>query len=282
MIIAVASGKGGTGKTTVALSLAAAFDSPIQLLDCDVEEPNLHLFLRGAVQEEETVTVLVPVVDKSLCTSCGDCSEFCAYNAIACFEHRQPIIFQELCHSCGGCSKVCSRGAIREVTRRVGTIKKIQTDGAISLIEGRLDVGQASAVPVIQAVKAHLHNDLPAILDAPPGTSCPVVATLKGADFVLLVAEESSFGLHDLKLSVDMVRSLDIPFAVLLNRESTDSSLIRTFCSQEQIQLLLGIPEDRRIAEACSRGELLLDALPEYRPRFQTLLSKLNTGKYHE
>jgi MinD superfamily P-loop ATPase len=272
MMLAIASGKGGTGKTTVAVNLARVFDRPLQLLDCDVEEPNGHLFLPGDLLSEETVTIPVPQVDESLCDGCGECGRFCAYHAIVSYGAK-PLVFAEMCHGCGGCMLVCPRQAIREVPRRIGVIEK-RKSGDIVLLTGRLDVGQAMAPPLIRAVKNRLNQDMHAILDAPPGTSCPVIVTMRGADFILLVTEPTPFGLHDLKLAVDMVCELRIPFGVVVNRVGSGDDRVHVFCRQEGIPILLEIPDDRRIAEAYSRGQLIVEALPEYRGLFQSLIKK--------
>jgi MinD superfamily P-loop ATPase len=270
MILTVASGKGGTGKTTVSVNLARVFGSPGQLLDCDVEEPNSHLFLKGKLRDREIASIQVPEVDESRCDACGECGRFCQYHAIALIGPT-PLIFPELCHGCGGCEKVCPRGAISERDRRIGVVETVETDG-VTLIQGRLDVGVAMAPPLIRAVKSRLQRGVPAILDAPPGTSCPVIATLRGADFVALVTEPTPFGLHDLKLAVDMVKELGIPFGAIINRVGIGDDRVHTFCGEKKIPVLLEIPDDRRIAEAYSRGELVIDALPEYRSLFSTLL----------
>jgi MinD superfamily P-loop ATPase len=272
MILAVASGKGGTGKTTLSVNLAREFGSAVRLLDCDVEEPNDHLFLQGTTIKEETVTIPIPQVDESLCDSCGECGSFCAYHAIVSFGTK-PLVFPEMCHGCAGCVLVCPKKAIHEVDKRIGVVETIQKEN-ITLIRGCLDVGVAMAPPLIRAVKARLEKGQPAILDAPPGTSCPVIATLRGSDFVLLVTEPTPFGLHDLKLAVDMVRELKMPFGVVVNRVGIGDDRVHVFCRQERIPILLEIPEDRRIAEAYSRGELIVDALPEYRRFFQSLIEK--------
>ncbi|MBN1504696.1 MAG: ATP-binding protein [Candidatus Eisenbacteria bacterium] len=269
MIVAVASGKGGTGKTTVAVNMARVLGSDVQLLDCDVEEPNAHLFLKGAALKEETACIPIPEVDESLCDGCGECGRFCEYKAIVSFGAK-PIVFPDMCHGCGGCMKVCPRKAIREVDRRVGVVETARS-GNITLIQGRLDVGEAMAPPLIRAVKARLRNGTPAILDAPPGTSCPVITTVRGADFVVLVTEPTPFGLHDLRLAVDMVRELRIPFGVVVNRVGIGDDRVHAYCRGEDIPVLLEIPDDRRIAEAYSRGNLIVDALPEYQGLFRGL-----------
>ncbi len=270
MIIAVASGKGGTGKTTVSVNLARTVGSHVQLLDCDVEEPNAHLFLRCAETAGDIVTIPIPEVDESLCNGCGECGRFCRYHAIVSFGST-PLVFPELCHGCGGCALVCPRGAIREAGRRIGVVETMETDG-ITLIQGRLDICVAMAPPLIRAVKARVSNATTTILDAPPGTSCPVITTLRGSDFVVLVTEPTPFGLHDLRLAVDMVRELAIPFGVVVNRMGVGDDRVHRFCREQGIPILLEIPDDRRIAEAYSRGELLVDALPEYGSHFATLL----------
>jgi MinD superfamily P-loop ATPase len=241
----------------------------VRLLDCDVEEPNDHLFLKGTPRGEETVTIPVPQVDESLCDGCGECGRFCEYHAIVSFG-TTPLVFPEMCHGCGGCAKVCPKKAIRETGQRIGVVETMES-GNVTLIQGRLDVGVAMSPPLIRAVKARLRNGVPAILDAPPGTSCPVIATLRGADFVVLVTEPTPFGLHDLKLAVDMVRVLRIPFGVVVNRVGIGDDRVHAFCGDEGIPILLEIPDDRRIAEAYSRGELIVEALPEYRAHFERL-----------
>jgi len=280
MIIAVASGKGGTGKTMVSVNLAEAFDSDVQLLDCDVEEPNAHLFLPGVDQREEAVFLQVPEVDDCLCVACGECARFCAYNAIACFGDH-TLVFPEMCHGCGGCAKVCRGKAIRETRHRIGAVTTRQA-GRIALVQGRLAVGAALSPPVIRAVKRHLRNGGLAILDAPPGTSCPAIATLQGADFALLVAEPTPFGLHDLRMAVDVVRQLSVPFGVIVNRIGIGDGRVHSYCRDAGIPVLLEIPEDRRVAEACSRGEAILDAMPEYRHGFERLARRLRDGQAGE
>ena len=281
MILAVASGKGGTGKTTVSVNLARSIGSAVQLLDCDVEEPNAHLFLRGRQTGTDVVSIPIPEVDESLCDACGECGRFCRYHAIVSFG-SSPLVFPELCHGCGGCTLVCPRGAIREVGRRVGVVETQEVDG-MTLVQGRLDIGVAMAPPLIRAVKSRLKNkSTTVILDAPPGTSCPVIATLRGSDFVLLVTEPTPFGLHDLRLAVDMVRELGIPFGVVVNRMGIGDNRVHVFCREQEIPVLLEIPDDRRIAEAYSRGELVVEALPEYLSHFATLLWNIRDSRRSE
>jgi MinD superfamily P-loop ATPase len=273
MILAVASGKGGTGKTTVSVNLAKVYGAGIQLLDCDVEEPNAHLFLEGVVRGSEVVAIPIPRVDETLCNGCGECGRFCEYHAIVSFG-TVPLVFPEMCHGCGGCAMVCPEKAIVEIDKRIGVVETIDA-GSITLIQGRLDVGLPMAPPLIRAVKTRLRSDVPAILDAPPGTSCPVIATLRGADFVLLVTEPTPFGLHDLTLAVDMIRELRIPCGVVVNRVGIGDDRVHAFCKEKDIPVLGEIPDDRRIAEAYSRGKLVVDALPEYRGSFEKLLESI-------
>lgn len=273
MILAVASGKGGTGKTTVSVNLARVFGGEIQLLDCDVEEPDAHLFLKGIAQGAEVAGIPVPEVDEPLCDGCGECARVCEYHAVVCFGTK-PMFFAEMCHGCGGCLLVCPRRAIRERVRRIGVVETVKSRN-VTLVQGRLDVGVALVPPLVRAVKARLRPTLPAILDAPPGTSCPVIATLRGSDFVLLVTEPTPFGLHDLRLAVEMVRTLGIPFGVVVNRVGAGDGRVHDYCRESGVPILLEIPDDRRIAEAYSRGEVAVEALPEYREPFRALLEKV-------
>lgn len=275
MRIAIASGKGGTGKTTVSVNLARTLGVSVQLLDCDVEEPNAHLFLAGDKVKEEIVTIPIPQVDEALCDGCGECGKFCQYSAIITLG-KTPLIFPEMCHGCGGCTRVCPPKAISEVGRRIGVVETRRSEN-ITLIGGRLDVGVAMAPPLIRAVKERLQNNMPAVLDAPPGTSCPVIAAIRDADLVLLVTEPTPFGLNDLSLAVDMVRELKIPFGVIVNRMGSGDDRVRRYCEKEDIAILLEIPDDRKIAESYSRGILMVDALPEYRNLFQSLIAKITT-----
>ena len=273
MIIAIASGKGGTGKTTVSVNLAKVFGEGIQLLDCDVEEPNVNLFLSANLLHEETTNIRIPKVNPVRCDACGDCSDFCEFNAIV-MAGKKVLIFPELCHGCGGCALVCTKRAIREVDSRIGTVETLLA-GGITLVQGRLDVGVSSTPPLVDSVKQKIQANHHAILDAPPGTSCPAVATLRDTDYVLLVTEPTPFGLHDLRLAVAMVRQIGIPFGVVINRYGIGDDRVHRYCQQEGIKMLLEIPDDRRIAEAYSCGEILVDALPEYRELFEQLRDSL-------
>ena len=275
MKIVIASGKGGTGTTTLAANLARTMNSAVQLLDCDVEEPNAHLFLAGVKVGEEVVSIPIPVLDESLCDGCGKCSEFCEYNAIVTLG-KEPLIFAEMCHSCGGCTLICPPKAISETPRRIGVIETMESEN-VRLVMGRLDVGVALAPPLIRAVKKRIKDELPAIIDAPPGISCPAITAVRDTDMVLLVTEPTPFGLNDLLPAVETVRVLKIPFAVVVNRTGSGDDRVHRYCARENIPVLLEIPDDRRIAEASSRGVLMVDALPAYRQLFQELIEKISS-----
>jgi MinD superfamily P-loop ATPase len=265
MRIAIASGKGGTGKTIVATNLAAILaqdDHPVTYLDCDVEAPDGHIFLKPEIAHCETVSVPIPEVNETLCTRCGRCGEFCQYSAIVCLGNA-VLTFPDLCHGCGGCRLVCPEGAIREVPRPIGEIER-GAAGAVQFVQGRLRIGQPVVAPLIRAVKRHLPRTGIAILDAPPGNSCPVVETIRDTDLVLLVAEPTPFGLHDLRLAVETVRQTRLPHAVVINRAGPGGGDVRRYCDRAGIPILLEIPEDRWIAETYSRGELAIRAVPAY------------------
>jgi len=277
-IVAVASGKGGTGKTTLATNLAwvaAADHHDVWYLDCDVEEPNGHLFLKPQIERSEPVTVAVPEVDVEKCTLCGKCGEICQYSAIVCVGQK-VLTFHELCHSCGGYWLVCPEGAIREVAREVGVVEQGRS-GAVHFVHGRLRIGEARATPAIRAVKQHVPEKGLAILDAPPGTSCPVIETIRGCDHVLLVTEPTPFGLHDLQLAVETVRALRLPMSVVINRSDVGDARVRNYCLDQGIEVLAEIPDDRRVAESYSRGQIAADGLPEYKDRFLEMHERLQS-----
>ena len=273
MIISIASGKGGTGKTTVATNLAVSLESSVQLMDCDVEEPNAHLFIQPAIEEARTITTPVPEVDMEKCTLCGKCNEICQFNAIVVIGET-VLPFHELCHSCGGCMEVCPDGAITEVGRELGVIEIGHRDG-LEFIHGRLRVGEAMSPPLIRKVREYTRPDMLTIIDAPPGTSCPVIASMIGADFVLLVTEPTPFGLHDLKLAVGAVNILGIPCGLIINRSDMGDDRVSEYAKSEGINILMEIPFDRKIAEHYSRGEMLVEAMPEWKDRFKGLFNRI-------
>jgi MinD superfamily P-loop ATPase len=273
MIFSVASGKGGTGKTTVATNLAAVMDSDVQLLDCDVEEPNAHLFLRPRFVNTETVYTPVPTVDEKKCTLCGKCAEICRFRAIVVIGET-VLPFPELCHSCGGCQTVCPERAIREVGRELGVVEKGRMNG-ITFIHGRLRVGEAMVPPLIRKVRSMVDPDVTTIIDAPPGTSCPVIESMKHNDFVLLVTEPTPFGLHDLTLAVGAIRILNIPHGLVINRSDMGDHRVRAYAEKEEIPILMEIPFDRKIADIYARGELLVSEMPEWKERFKSLFYKV-------
>lgn len=274
MRIAIASGKGGTGKTTLAVNLAFVAAESAQLVDCDVEEPNSHLFVKVVRVAEEVISLPVPVINADLCIRCGACARFCEFSALAALG-SVPMVFPEMCHGCGGCMRICQQGAISEVNRRIGTVESFNSEG-VALIHGVLDIGVAMAPPLINAVKERINTNELVILDAPPGTTCPAVAAVKGADYVVLVTEPTPFGLNDLKLAVAMTRELGVPFGVVINRAGVGDDKVQLFCKAERIPLLFEIPDDRRVAQAYSRGELIIDAVPGYRELFAELLCKIS------
>ncbi|MBN1873401.1 MAG: ATP-binding protein [Anaerolineae bacterium] len=287
MKVAIASGKGGTGKTTVAVNLAlslAAHSGEVTYLDCDVEEPNAALFLKPVLAEQREVGQMIPEVDLERCTYCGRCAEVCQYHAIAVLGKR-VMIFPELCHGCGSCTLNCPEGAIHEVLDVIGTIER-GSAGKISFYQGTMNVGEAMAVPIIRQLKQWAfqdrHGQKPVrvegsiILDAPPGTACPVVETLRGADVVLMVTEPTPFGLHDLRLAVEVAHNeLRLPVGVVINREGVGDQGVDTYCEAEGIPILMRIPLERRIAEAYSEGIPLVEALPSYSERFVELWTRL-------
>ena len=266
MIISVASGKGGTGKTFVATNLALSIKSDVQLLDCDVEEPNAHLFIRPVIEEVITATTPVPEVDEGKCTLCRKCSEICQFKAIVVIG-QIVLVFPELCHSCGGCVEVCPEGAISETGRELGVIERGHRNG-LEFVHGKLRVGEAMSPPLIRKVRSFTNLDKLTIIDAPPGTSCPVIASTKGADFVLLVTEPTPFGLHDLKLMVEAIKILEIPHGLVINRSGIGDNQVKAYAEKERIPLLMEIPFDRKIAESYSRGELLVEIMPVWKERF--------------
>jgi len=275
VVISVASGKGGTGKTLVAVSLALSLcdERQVQLLDCDVEEPNDHIFVHSATSQTEPVLIPVPKVDETRCTCCGKCAEVCAYNAIAVIKQK-VLVFPELCHGCGACSYLCPESAIAEEGKEIGVVERGES-GNMELIQGRLVIGELMAPPIIRQVKKHINPASEVIIDVPPGTSCPVVEAVKASDFCLLVTEPTPFGLNDLSLAVEVVRKLQIPCGVVINRVGVGDKKIEDYCDEEGISILLKIPLDKKIAMLYSNGIPLVEGMPEWRNAFVELFEDI-------
>jgi MinD superfamily P-loop ATPase len=318
MRIVVASGKGGTGKTTIATSLAlvAAERGAVRLLDCDVEAPNAALFLLPELNQRKEVGILLPVVDEALCTHCGRCAEVCEYHAIAVIG-KKTLVFPELCHGCGSCTLNCPEKAISERLDVMGVLESGVTATGINFTHGVMNVGEPMAVPIIRELKKWQPMSVQAaqrrsnplideeissgenssrndnetgrsfpgeehppridieIRDAPPGASCPVVETMRGADFLLLVTEPTPFGLHDLKQVVSIARQLGIPAGVVVNRDGIGDNTVEAWCAEAGLPILMRIPMERRFAEAIASGQTLVEAAPEYRQKFAALLENI-------
>jgi MinD superfamily P-loop ATPase len=294
MIVAVASGKGGTGKTTVATSLALSLAadrkpdlpalSPPLFLDCDVEAPNAHLFLKPDFHQRQAVGILIPQVDEEKCTHCGKCAEVCQYHAIAVLG-KKTLVFPELCHGCGSCTSICPEKAISETLDLIGVLERGPTPSGIDFARGVLNIGEPMAVPVIRQLKrwANPRPGQVVIIDASPGTSCPVVEAVRGADFLLLVTEPTPFGLHDLKLAVQVARELDIPAGVVLNRcdgnlaDDEYGEIMETYCREEGLPVLMRVPFERAVAEGIAQGKTLVEIRPDTIPLFKQLFIQINS-----
>ncbi len=269
MKIAIASGKGGTGKTTLSTNLSAymAESSQLVLCDLDVEEPNSGLFLDAELTAREDKYKKIPKWEEANCSHCGKCQDVCNFNAV--LKMGDMIMtFPELCHGCFACSELCPAGSLPMESKKMGEMKSFRS-GKLDFIESKLIIGEEQAVPLIAQTISHLDacygEDVLQIIDSPPGTSCPVIEVVKEANLVILVTEPTPFGLHDLKLAVDTVRQLDKPFAVVINRHGIGSDLVERYCADEKIDIIAMIPNDRKIAESYSKGELLYPAFPEFK-----------------
>ena len=272
--LVIASGKGGTGKTTVAVNLALSLkENNVQLLDCDVEEPNAHLFLKPVIESAMDVSIPIPEIDLEKCNYCGRCAEVCSFNALAVFQD-QVMVLAELCHGCGSCAYFCPEKAIREVKRPIGVIES-GTAGVLQFAHGRLNPGEAMSPPLINAVKKLIMPDSITIIDAPPGTSCPVVNAVNGCDFCLLVTEPTPFGLNDLDLAYQMVTRLDIPVGVVINRCDIGDDGVEKYCSKHNLLVLQKIAFDIEIARLYARGEPVVLHLPAWRSRFSELFERI-------
>jgi len=273
MIITVASGKGGTGKTLIATSLALALEENVQFLDCDVEEPNAHIFLKPKIMKTEKVFVLVPEVDYSKCNFCGQCAKVCEFNALVVASDK-VLVFPQLCHSCGACSTLCPKQAIKEVPREIGEII-IGQSGKIDFFSGLLNIGEAKPVPLISSVKENVDSQKTVIIDASPGTSCPMVEALKGSDYCILVTEATPFGLADLKLAVATVKKMGIRAGIVVNKDHRDFTEVDKFCREAHLPILLKILEDIKIAQGYSIGRPLVEIIPEYKNEFKKLFERI-------
>ncbi|MFA4989377.1 MAG: ATP-binding protein [Candidatus Omnitrophota bacterium] len=283
MIISVASGKGGTGKTTVAVNLALSL-SNVQLVDCDVEEPNAHIFLKPIIKKQNKAYIPVPEIDDAKCVYCGECAKVCVYNALAVLPGAEgkkgtTLVFAQLCHGCGACSALCPEKAIKEVNREIGVVE-IGNCGKVEFVHGKLNIGEAMSPPLIRQVKEHINIKKTVIIDAPPGTSCPVVTSVQGSNFCLLVTEPTPFGLNDLVLAVEVLRKIKIPFGVVINRSDLGNNKTEAYCKQEGISVLMRIPFKKEIARAYSQGEPIVKAFPEYKKDFRSLFNTIKNGKF--
>jgi MinD superfamily P-loop ATPase len=273
VIISVASGKGGTGKTSIAVALAASLPGPVQLLDCDVEAPNGHIFLNPQWEQKKTIYAQVPQVEEAKCTYCRACSQLCQFKAILVLGET-ILTFPDMCHDCGGCFLVCQPGALTPGRKELGEIA-VGRSGPIHFVQGQLRVGQPMAPPLIREVKKRIDRSKVAILDAPPGTSCPVIQTVKGSDYTILVTEPTPFGLYDLKLAVEAIGALKIPLGVILNRADIGDQGVQDFVRYRGIPLLMTIPFDRKIAEGYAKGRSLIEIYPDWQEKFTTLFQTI-------
>ena len=272
MIISVASGKGGTGKTTVATNLALSIGNA-QFIDCDVEEPNANIFINAKIKELEDVSVSIPKIDEKKCDYCGECSDFCVYNALAVVPSK-ALVFPELCHSCGGCELVCPKAAVNWYNKVVGKVEHGRVKG-IDFYQGILNVGEMQAIPVIKSLKRKVDRSKNVIIDVPPGTSCPVIESIGGSDYCILVTEPTPFGLHDLKLAVEVVKHLFMPFGVVINRDGIGDRKVEIYCQKENIHVLLKIPERKKIAHLYSKGIAIVRESHEWHEMFAQVFDKI-------
>lgn len=272
MRVAIASGKGGTGKTTLATSLALAWSDqgPVAFIDCDVEGPNADLLLKPRITKYRQVNTLIPALREELCDHCGHCAEFCRYHALAVVGEKW-MLFPELCHSCGGCSLLCPTAAINEKPRAIGEIHEGEIDG-IHFLQGILGEGQTQPVPVIEALIREAPESRHLILDSPPGASCSMMTVARAAEIVLLVTEPTPFGLHDLEAAIEALREINRPMGVVINRSDWGDDSIRSLCAEENVPILLEIPHLRQVAEAYAESRTLIESVPEIREDLHRLL----------
>jgi MinD superfamily P-loop ATPase len=270
--LAIASGKGGTGKTTVAVNMALSLDNA-QLLDCDVEEPNAHLFLDLDFDRTEDVETRVPRIDIDKCDTCKKCAKFCEFNALAIFSNK-VMVFDELCHGCGGCAIICPQDAVTFVPKKLGVLDTGRVDG-LELVRGKIEIGVATATPVVVAVKGKVREEGPVIIDVSPGAGCPVVESLTDVDYCILVTEPTPFGLHDLKIGVEVCRALDLDFGIVINRDGVGDDGVERYAEDEGIDILMRIPQDMEIARLYSKGVPFVKAMSEWKQRFRDLYERI-------
>ena len=281
MIISVASGKGGTGKTTVAVNLALSIDGEVHYFDCDVEEPNGHIFLKPQFTHTEPLGIMVPRVDFDKCDYCGMCADACEFSAIL-VARKKLMVFDELCHGCYACQIVCKphKDAITMVLHQTAVLEEGTAKNGIHFVHGKLNLGEPMPTPVIAQLKKRLPDSGTVIIDAPPGNSDAMVEAVIDTDFAILVTEPTPFGLHDLKLAVDTVKKLGVPMGIVVNRADLGDRELWDYASAEGIPILMEIPFDRRIAEAYSRGIPMVEVIPEYKDKFRELYEKINSLVY--
>jgi len=273
MIVAILSGKGGTGKTFIATNLAASYQ-PSQYIDCDVEEPNGFLSLQPNITFHETVNVLVPKVDPQKCNGCRVCVNFCRYHALA-YINNELMIFPDLCHHCGGCSYLCPQKALTEIPYPIGFIEGGVNDG-VKMFSGTLNPGEISGIPIMQSLMEHMDKDIPiTFLDCPPGVACPVIECSESADYCLLVAEDSIFGLENFKLAYELTQKLHKPAGVVINKYNEKNSLILNYCEKENITVLATIPFDRLLARLLADSKVVIKESKKYALLFKSLYHKI-------
>ena len=281
LTITIASGKGGTGKTLVATSLALSLPEGVQYLDCDVEAPNAHIFLNPRWEQEIPTGLVVPRVDETVCTACGECNRVCEFKAIVVIVDK-VLVFDELCHGCGACTYICPVDAITEIEKPIGVIRKGSAMNGIHFLQGLLNIGEPMATPIIRKLKKEADPSAKITLrDAPPGTSCPVIESVEGSDFTILVTEPTPFGLNDLKLAVGVGRELNVPMGVIINRADAGDDRVHRYCEAENLPILLEIPLKREIARGYADGRTLIQILPEYRDRFLEVYEKIEREVRH-
>ncbi|MBN2041469.1 MAG: ATP-binding protein [Spirochaetes bacterium] len=279
MILAIASGKGGTGKTTISLAIAYFLNKrkkSLSIFDCDVEEPNVNLFLNSDIKVTETVYIPVPTVNEEKCNGCGKCEDICKFNAVVLVKGK-PLIFPDICHSCGGCKLVCPTGAMNEEVKEIGKLEEGYFEN-IRYIGGTLKIGEAISPPLINSVKKHIIENEINIIDAPPGTTCPVVESIKGCDYLVLVTEPTPFGLHDLKLSVGMARELELNFGVVINKSDIGDSKVAEYCNAEKIDILAEIPNSLELARGYASGNFMNVFLDNFSDKVERIISKTGIG----